>query len=327
MLKMAYFDLPLEQLQTYQPARQEPDDFDAFWQETLEQTRRYPLEARFDPVDFGLRTVEAFDVTFNGYGGQPVKGWLLLPRQRSGPVPVVVEYIGYGGGRGFPTDWLLWSSAGYAHLVMDTRGQGSNWRKGDTPDLEPDGSNPQSPGFMTRGVLNPKTYYYRRVFMDAVRAVEVALTHPAIDPERIAVSGASQGGGISLAVSGLEPRVKVAMPDVPFLCHFGRATQITDSQPYQEIVVFCKIHRDKIETVFNTLAYFDGMHFATRAGARAFFSVSLMDDICPPSTVFAAYNYYAGPKQIKVWPFNKHEGGEGYQAVEKVKFLGEVWPV
>lgn len=324
---MAYFDLPYEQLQAYLPDRQEPADFGAFWQETLEQTRSFPLDARFDPVDYGLRTLETYDVTFNGYGGQPIKGWLLLPRQRTGPVPCVVEYIGYGGGRGFPTDWLLWSSAGYAHLVMDTRGQGSSWRRGDTPDLEVDGSNPQFPGFMTRGVLSPKTYYYRRVYTDGVRAVEAALSHPAIDPERIAVSGGSQGGGISIAVAGLEPRVKVTMPDVPFLCHFQRATQITDSNPYQEIVAFCKSQRDRIEAVFTTLKYFDGMNFASRSRAQAFFSVSLMDDVCPPSTVFAAYNHYAGAKQIKVWQFNKHEGGEGFQALEKVRFLGGVWPV
>lgn len=324
---MAYFDLPYDQLQTYRPDRQEPADFEAFWQETLAQTRQFSLNARFKPVDYGLRTVETFDVTYNGYGGQPIKGWLALPHHRTGPVPCVVEYIGYGGGRGFPTDWLLWSSAGYAHLVMDTRGQGSSWRRGDTPDLEVDGSNPQAPGFMTRGVLSPKTYYYRRVFTDGVRAVEAALAHPEIDPERIAVSGGSQGGGISIAVAGLEPRVKVAMPDVPFLCHYRRATQITDSHPYQEIVVFCKSHRDQIETVFDTLKYFDGMSFASRSTAQALFSVSLMDDICPPSTVFAAYNYFGGPKQIQVWQFNKHEGGENFQTVEKLKFLGGIWPV
>ena len=121
---MAFFDMSLEELQTYAPARQEPPDFDAFWQESIAQTRRHPLDARFEPVDYGLRAQETYDVTFAGYDGQPVKGWLLLPRQRPAPVPCVVEYIGYGGGRGFPTDWLLWSSVGFAHLVMDTRGQG-----------------------------------------------------------------------------------------------------------------------------------------------------------------------------------------------------------
>src|SRR6266545_1192807 len=171
---MAFYDLSLDELRSYQPPRYEPADFDAFWQDTLAETGHSPLDPRFEPIDYGLRTLEAFDVTFNGYGGQPIKGWLMLPRQRSGPLPCVVEYIGYGGGRGFATDWLLWSSAGYAHLIMDTRGQGSAWLKGDTPDPEGDGGNPQFPGFMTRGVLKPQTYYYRRVFADAVRAIETA---------------------------------------------------------------------------------------------------------------------------------------------------------
>ena len=170
-----HFDLPLDQLQTYRPPREEPSDFDAFWAATLADARQFPLEATFVPVEAGLRLIEAYDVTFNGYGGQAVKGWLLLPRDRSGPLPCVVEYIGYGGGRGRPIDWLLYSAAGYAHFVMDTRGQGSAWRRGDTPDHEPDGGNPQLPGFMTRGVLDPATYYYRRVFTDAVRAVACLL--------------------------------------------------------------------------------------------------------------------------------------------------------
>lgn len=322
---MAFFDLPLEELQTYLPPRNEPADFDLFWQETLETTRQYPLDARFEAVDYCLRAIESFDVTFSGYAGQPVKGWLLLPARRDGPLPCVVEYIGYGGGRGFPFDWLTWSSAGFAHLIMDTRGQGSSWRRGDTPDSEPDGSNPQAPGFMTRGILNPRTYYYRRVFSDAVRAVEAARSHPAIDAQRIALSGGSQGGGITLAVSSLDPTVQVAMPDVPFLCHYQRATHITDSSPYQEIVKYCQIHRDKREAVFNTLAYFDGVNFAPRATAKALFSVALMDEVCPPSTVFAAYNHYAGPKEIRVWTYNHHEGGESYQVLEKLKFLTALW--
>jgi len=323
---MAFFDLTLEQLQTYRPPRVEPPDFDAFWQETLALTREYPLEARFEPVDYGLRALEVYDVTFNGYGGQPIKGWLLLPRVRGGRLPVVVEYIGYGGGRGFPTEWLAWASAGYAHFVMDTRGQGSAWRKGDTPDPEPPGTNPQYPGFMTRGVLDPRAYYYRRVFADAVRAVEAARSHPAVEAERLAVTGGSQGGGITLAVGGLEPSVKACLPDVPFLCHYRRATQITDENPYAEIVHYCAVHRDQVEQVFHTLSYFDGVNFAARAGAPALFSAGLMDEVCPPSTVFAAYNHYAGPKQIKVYEFNQHDGGGAHQALEKIRFLAELWP-
>jgi cephalosporin-C deacetylase len=317
--------MPLKELKAYLPAREEPSDFDAFWEATLSKTCKFPLDASFELVDCGLETLDSFDVTFNGYGGQPIKGWFLLPRQRQEPLPCVVEFIGYGGGRGFATDWLLWASAGFAHLVMDTRGQGSAWQKGDTPDPEPEGSNPHYPGFMTRGVLNPKTYYYRRVFTDGVRAVEAAKTNPTVDAERVAVTGRSQGGGITIAVGGLEPSVKVIMPDVPFLCHYRRAMEIVDSYPYQEIVGFCKMHRDKIDTVFNTLSYFDGINFAARTKAHALFSTGLMDETCPPSTVFAAYNHLAGPKEIRIWQYNQHEGGGNYQEVEKLNYLRGLW--
>jgi len=322
---MAFFDMSLDQLDVYRPAREEPADFDAFWQETLDHARRTELRPEFEPFDSGLRTVEAFDVTFRGYGGQPIKGWLLLPHERSGPLPCVVEYIGYGGGRGFPHEWLVWSSAGYAHLVMDTRGQGSSWSRGDTPDPEVDGGNPQVPGFMTRGVLSRQTYYYRRLYTDAVRAVEAARRHPAVDASRVAVTGVSQGGGVALAVSGLMPDVAATMPDVPFLCHFRRATEVTDASPYHEISRFCVVHRDKVEQVFDTLAYFDAVNFAVRARCSALFSVGLMDEVCPPSSVFAAYNHFAGPKQIRTWRYNHHEGGGPFQTLEQLRFIAALW--
>jgi cephalosporin-C deacetylase len=322
---MAFLDFPLEHLQTYQPALDIPEDFDSFWKTTLDEARQYPLNAKFKAVDYGLRTLETFDVTFAGYGGHSIKGWLLLPKQREGKLPCVVEYLGYGGGRGLPVDWLLWSSAGFAHFVMDTRGQGSGWSQGDTPDPGR-GANPAYPGSMTDGILGPQTYYYRRVFTDAVRAVEAARAHKAVDKKRIAVTGVSQGGGITLAVAGLTD-ISVAMPDVPFLCHFPRAVTMVDTHPYQEVRLFCKTQRAKAATAFHTLRYFDGVHFATRAKAATLFSVALMDDICPPSTVYAAYNHYAGKKVIRVYDYNGHEGGQSVQNLEKLRFLQALWPM
>lgn len=322
---MAFFDLSLDKLKTYKPERSEPKDFDAFWKRTLTQTRAHALDPVFAPVDTGLRVIESFDVTFSGYNGQRIKGWLNMPRKREGALPVVVEFIGYGGGRGFASDWLTWSAAGYAHLVMDTRGQGSAWGKGDTPDSEPDGGNPHYPGFMTRGILSPDTYYYRRVFADGVRAVEAAQAHPSVNGKRVAVTGGSQGGGIAIAVAALNPAVSVAMPDVPFLAHFRRATQITIAHPYEEISRYLLVHRDKVEQAFATLNYFDGVNLATRAKARALFSAGLMDEICPPSCVFAAYNNWAGKKEIRTYEYNHHEGGGAYQTVEKLKYLTKLW--
>ena len=320
------FDLPLSQLESYAPNEAAPADFAAFWQGTLAEARHFPLNARFAPVQSLLRSVQVYDVTYAGYGGAEIRAWLLLPAGTTSSIPCVVEYIGYGGGRGQPSDWLLWPSLGYATFVMDTRGQGTAWRAGDTPDPQA-GGEPHLPGFMTQGIAARESYYYRRVYTDAVRAVEAAASHPDIDPSRIAVTGGSQGGGLAIAAAGLVPEVALCMPDVPFLSHFSRAVTLTDSAPFSEIAAYLRIHRTQVDTVMNTLSYFDGLHFAALARATALFSVALMDFVCPPSTVYAAYNRYGGQKSIRVYPFNGHEGGESQQAQEKMAFLAQHLPL
>lgn len=322
---MAFFDMPLDQLENYKPALTATSDFDDFWEQSYMFAHNSPMQAVFHLVKEPLDLIDVYDVSFPGYAGQPVKAWLLLSKGVNEPLPCVVEYVGYGGGRGKPLEWLTWANAGFAHFVMDTRGQGSVWREGDTPDVLESGSSAQVPGFMTRGILAPETYYYRRLYIDAMRAVEAAREHPLVDIDRIAVTGSSQGGGVALAVAGLMPDIPVVMSDVPFLCDFKRATQLVDSHPYQEIVQYCRVHREKVEQVFRTLSYFDGMNFANRAKATALFSTALMDDISPPSTVFAAYNHYAGVKQIRVYPFNQHDGGGVHHLYEKINFLRSFW--
>lgn len=320
------FDFSLAELERYQPAEAAPADFGAFWDTTLEEARVFPLNARFELVQTLLRSVAVYDLSFSGYAGATVRGWLLLPAGTRAPLPCVVEYLGYGGGRGLPTDWLLWPSAGYACVVMDTRGQGSAWSTGDTPDPQA-GGEPHLPGFMTQGIAARETYYYRRLYTDAVRAVEAARSHPLIDRERVAVSGGSQGGGLALVAAGLTPDVAICLPDVPFLCHFSRAVTLTDSAPFSEVAAYLRVHRNRVPEVMHTLSYFDGMHFAGRARAHALFSVALMDNVCPPSTVYAAYNRYGGQKSIRVYPFNGHEGGGTQQAGEKLAFVAKRWPL
>ncbi|WP_406369551.1 acetylxylan esterase [Streptomyces sp. NBC_00647] len=317
---MALFDLPLDELRTYRSSSTEPEDFDAFWGKTLQEAREHDLSARFVPFEIPLKTVAVHDVTFAGFGGHPVKGWLTVPAWANSPLPTVVEFIGYGGGRGLPHTHLLWASAGFAHFVMDTRGQASTWGGGDTPD--PVGSAPAFPGFMTRGIEDPENYYYRRLFTDAVRAVEAARSHPLVDSARVAALGGSQGGGITIAVGGLVPDLAAIAPDVPFLCDFPRAMTITDRAPYREIGNYLKTHRGRTEQALRTLSYFDGVHFAARGRAPALFSAALEDQTCPPSTVFAAFNAWAHEeKQIEVYDFNDHEGGGPYQQAEQLRWL------
>ena len=321
---MPLFDMPLEELQNYRPARQEPADFDSFWASTLAAARSHALNPRFAPLDAGLMTLDVFNVSFAGFGGQEVKAWYMLPKNAKAPLPAVVEFIGYGGGRGCPLEWLAFPSAGFAYMVMDTRGQGSVWRRGDTADL-PNGANPSHPGFMTQGILDPQTYYYRRLYTDAVRAIEAIRSRDEVDPTRIAVTGGSQGGGLAISTAGLSSEVALCLPDVPFLSHFRRAVEITPRGPYPEIAAYLTIHRDKIDAVFHTLSYFDGLNFAARISAAAYYSVAVMDDICPPSTVYASYNHVSAEKDIKVYYFNNHEGGAADHLLEKIRYLRRRW--
>lgn len=317
---MPQFDLPLAELRAYRPALPVPDDLDRFWAETLADARSHPIDLTATPVDSGLTVIDSFDTTFRGFGGSPIRAWLHLPARREGRLPAVVEFVGYGGGRGLPHERVMWAAAGYAHLVMDTRGQGSGWAVGATGDPDGDGS-PAHPGFMTRGILDPATYYYRRVFTDAVRAVEAVRSHEAVDPRHVAVVGGSQGGGMAIAIAALVPDLAAIAPDVPFLSDFPRATTLAETDPYGEIVRYLKAHRDHVEPVERTLAYFDAAVLGRQARVPALFSVGLMDRICPPSTVYAAFNHYAGPKEIREYPYNDHEGGQGFHDVVKLRWL------
>ncbi|WP_181768035.1 acetylxylan esterase [Streptomyces albidus (ex Kaewkla and Franco 2022)] len=320
---MPLTDMPLGELRAYRPEVAEPEDFDDFWSSTLAAAREAGRSA--PPADFRrltdspLRTVDVHDVRFPGWDGQPVAAWLLLPRGADGPLPAVVNYIGYSGGRGLHTENLLWSAAGYAHLVVDSRGQGH-----DTPDPDPVPGPQYVAGFMTRGIDGPEHHYYRRLITDSVRAVEVVRAHPAVDPSRVTVTGHSQGGGLALAVAGLlGADVAAALMDLPFLSHIRRGAELASAGPYPEIAHYLGVHmRVNPDKVFGTLNYFDGLHFARRATAPALFSVALMDPVCPPSTGFAAYNHYASPdKDVVVWQFGDHGGGRGSQTPEQLRWL------
>ena len=317
-------DLTEPELRAYRSGQVDPPDFDEFWASTLTQSRAVAFPARVEHVHTGLTTLDVFDVTFPGFEGQPIRAWLRMPAARSADaLPLVVQYVGYGGGRGLPTENLLWASAGFAHLQMDTRGQGSGWSVGATADAGATG--PQIPGVMTRGIESRDTYYYRRLITDAVRAVEVGRELPGIDGARVAVMGGSQGGGLALAAAGLVPDLSAVIAWVPFLSDFPRAITIHDTDPYHELVRYLATHRDRVAQVMSTLSYVDTVNFGRRATAPAWFTVALMDEITKPSTVFGAYDAYAGLKQLEVFGFNGHEGGGPVSEAESIRILHEVF--
>jgi cephalosporin-C deacetylase len=328
---MPLFDLPPEKLRGYTSTVSPPADLQDFWDATIEEARTFPLGASFQPAQNHLTVIDTFDVTFAGYGGAPIKGWLHLPahRESGSLLPVVVHYAGYSGGRGLVNQDTKWAQAGYAHFIMDTRGQGFGGIVGDTADPHPSAGDVAYAGLMTRGARSREDYYYRRVYVDAFRAVEAAQSHPEIDAARVILSGISQGGGIAVAVAGLAAGrldgVIAALPDVPFLQDFPRSIDLALRGPYPEIAAFLGRHRDRYEPMLEVLNYFDGVNLARAATVPALYSVALMDDVCPPSTVFASFNAYgdrsAAPKEIEVYRFNNHEGGQEHHWIRQLEYL------
>lgn len=324
---MPLTDLPLDALRSYRPEVRRPADFDAFWSETIESARTAGAGVApvVVPAETPVTGLVVEDLTFPGFAADPVRAWITRPVGTTEPLPAVVEFLGYNGGRGLPGERVSWALAGYVHVVMDTRGQGSGWGTGgDTPD--PHGSGPHIGGWMTSGIGSPSDHYYRRVYTDAVRLVDAVRTLPGVDETRIALTGGSQGGGITIAAAALVEAhvgpITALLPDVAFLSDWENGTAVAVGGPYRELAQYLSVHRDAIDTVWDTAAYFDGVHFAAGITAPALFSVALMDDVVPPRTTFAAYNALgSADKEIEVYPYNGHEGGGFRHWERQVAFL------
>lgn len=314
-------DLPLAQLEKYKPELTAQPDFAEFWERTVAQSNQQPLNPTLEEYPYPVAGVTVYRLQYDGFGtGTRINGWYLVPKnplRLSDKIPAIIQYHGYSGNKGRPTSYLHWALQGYYVLAIDTRGQ-----DGDTPDNQsyPSGG---AVGFMTRGIADPQTYYYRYVYMDCLRAINFMRSQPEIGP--IALTGASQGGGLTIAAAALgsDQQIVAAMPDVPYLCHFRRAVEVYSTGPYQELVNHWKAHPEAVENNFRTLSYFDGLNFAPQIKAPILLSVALLDTTCPPSTGFAVYNQLEVEKELKIYPFNAHEGGGPWQEEAKYRFISQ----
>lgn len=322
---MSYTDLSPAELAQYQSNVTLPTDFQTYWETTLSDARKAAQPVQITPAETPYPSLDCYDVTFTGYAGDPVKAWLTGPKNflnNPTPLPTVVEYIGYGGGRGLAGHETKWAVAGYIHFYMDTRGQGGDWGSGgDTPDPHP--TSPATLGHLTNGVETRETMYYRRLITDAVRAIDTVIDLPCVDAKRVILTGISQGGGLSLTAGALHPKVAAILPDVAWLCDYHRGAIIADVPPYRELRRYLMVYPERVQQTLNNLAYVDGVNFARIAHAPAYFSIAMMDDCVPPSTTYGAYNEYAGEKRVENYPFRGHEGGGYAHFLKQIAWLKE----
>lgn len=300
---MPIVDLPLDQLPSYKPKLTRTKNFTMFWSDNLAQSAEQVLNPKATDVQYFTDRVRVTKVTFDGFHDMsPITGLFIKSAESEGKAPTLVFYHGYSINKGPATDYLGWALLGFNVFAVDVRGQ-----LGESMDYARY-DHGYATGHMTKGVLDENSYYYRYVFMDCCRAVDYVLGRDDVDGSRVGVTGISQGGGLSIATAGLHKRVSLMISSVPFLCDFQRAVNVATAGPYPEILNYLKWRPDDEKRAFETLSYFDAMNLAPNVLGPSFVSVGLVDVICPPSSVYAAFNHLtAQKKELAVYPGMGHE--------------------
>jgi cephalosporin-C deacetylase len=236
----------------------------------------------------------------------------LRPRNRTGSQPAVLQFHGYGASSGDWNDKLNFVSIGFSVAAMDCRGQG-----GSSEELGVARGNTLR-GHIVRGLADePRNLAVRQLFLDTAQLAKIVATLDEVDRERIGAMGGSQGGGLTLACAALAPHlIKRAASMFPFLCDYQRVWEMDLAKnAYEELREHFRLFDPRHENerdIFTKLGYVDCQHLANRIQAEVLMGCGLMDEICPPSSQFAAYNKITSPKQVLIYPDFRHETLPGY---------------
>jgi cephalosporin-C deacetylase len=305
--------MPLERLREYGGRNPRPDDFDDYWERGLAEMRAVDPRVELEPAAFAAPAfAECFHLYFTGVGGARVHAKFVRPRNAAPrSCPAVLMFHGYSGSSG---DWvgekLAYAAQGFCVAALDCRGQG-----GLSEDVGGVKGNTLR-GHIIRGLDDaPDKLYYRQVFLDTAQLARVVMAMPEVDEDRVAATGGSQGGGLTLACAALEPRIRRAAPTFPFLCDYRRVWEMDlAAGAYEELRTFFRNfdpRHEREEEIWTRLGYIDNQHLAPRIRADVLMPIGLMDTICPPSTQFAAFNRIPGKKDLLIYPDFGHEGLPG----------------
>lgn len=305
------FDLPFDQLQTYSGINPRPHDFDDYWNEALAEMNSYHADVEFIRSDFQTPFAECFDLYFTGAGNARVHARVVRPRNDHGSHPAVLMFHGYSGNAGDWQEKLPYAALGYTVAALDCRGQG-----GFSQDTG------GQPGMTLRGHIirgldgKPRDLLYRSIFLDTVQLAGLVMDMDHVDPGRVGATGYSQGGGLTLACAALAPKIKLAAPVYPFLCDYKRVWELDlDINAYAELRDYFRWHdplHQHEDEIFTRLGYIDVQNLCPRIQAEVYMGVSLRDQICPPSTQFAAYNKITSAKRLEIYPDFAHEELHGH---------------
>lgn len=267
-------------------------DFEAFWERTLMELAAVDSEVELREVpgkpddDFKLS-----EVTLRSLGGVRVRGWLQVPRSE-GPHAAVLRVPGY-------TENMQPIDAVGNRIVFSFNIRGHGGSVQDVPAEPVD--------YWLRGLEDKDDYFYRGAYMDCVRAMDYLCSRDDVDQDRLAVWGASQGGGLAFATAALDPRVDICLADIPWLCHWRGLMTLLIDQDVKDLAAWLAADPGRSRaSALETLSYFDTMNLADRITCRTLMGVGLQDAICPPETSFGTFNRVKGEREFRIYEEQGH---------------------
>lgn len=308
---MPMIDMPLDELKQYRGISPCPEDLDEFWDKAIAEMEQVDPQVELVPASFQVKNAECYDMWFTGVGGARVYAKLLKPKNLKKPAPAVLDFHGYSGSSG---DWfgkLAFVNEGFVIAALDCRGQGGKSQDSGQP------LGNTLHGHIIRGLDDcPEKLLFRSIFLDTAQLARIIMAMEDVDETRVGAMGGSQGGALTLACAALTPNLNRAAPVYPFLCDYRRVWEMDMAErAYAELKEFFR-HTDpqhKMEDeYFRRLGYIDLHNLAHRIKARILMGTGLMDNVCPPSTQFAAYNRMNCPKEVRIYPDFGHEGLPGF---------------
>ena len=303
---MPLIDMPLEELKKYNGINPCPVDMDEYWEKAIAEMKAIDPKVELVPSSFQVPFAECFDLYFTGVKGARIHAKYLRPKECKTPHPAVLKFHGYTGNAGDWNDKLNYVAMGYSVAALDCRGQGgtSEDRGGVTGNT--------FRGHIIRGLDDCNhNLLFRHIFLDTAQLADIVMNMPEIDADRVGAMGDSQGGALTLACASLEPRIKKLAPIFPFLCDYRRVWEMDLAKDaYAELKDYFRqfdpLH-EREDEIFTKLGYIDIQYLVKRIKGEVLMGTGLMDNICPPSTQFAAYNKITSKKQMLIYPDYGHE--------------------
>ena len=272
-----------------------PADFAAFWRRTERELAKVPLNPELEktPAVSDARA-ECFHASYSSWGGTRVHAWYCRPKA-PGRYPAVLISPWYGQGQIPPP--IDWADQGVAALWYQGRGYGVD-----------QSSYPVDNGYYSLlGIASPRTYVYRAMVCHGLRGLEFLRERPEVDAARLGVAGASQGGGLSLILAGLDPGVGAVAANFPFLSDIRDSLRSAARSPYMDIAGYLRGRPAAKAAALKTLSYFDVLNFAGRVRVPVFVETGLMDRTCPADGIIAMFNALASrEKSLRAFPAADH---------------------